>query len=421
MSKEPTYEELLMQVSILTNRVKYLSEHTERVENQNVKLTEDKKNLKEENKQLLAEIKQLTIDYNWALEQLKLSKKKIYGASAEKIAADYGQISFFNEAEAERTPMLPEPKIEDIVKKSVKKNKRKRTDIYKNLEVVEEISELPESELICNKCNSQMVFMRWETKSFIEIEKPKAKLVVRKRAVYVCKNCDKNGIVGSFKYAPEYRSLIEKSPVTPSLLAYILNQKYCLGLPLYRQEQELKRFGINLSRQTMSNWTIAAAILLKKLFDALHENLAARGILHADETPLEVLNTPDRDAPLDAYMWVYRTSRNEDCPIVLYDYQEGRSGDYAKEFLKDFTGYLHCDGWGGYSKVERIKRVGCLVHLRRYFLNALEIQSDKKDYSTDAGKGFLLIEKIFKAEKISPEKPSEKSKYTESEITERFF
>lgn len=31
MSKQPTYEELLMQISVLTNRVKYLSEHTERV------------------------------------------------------------------------------------------------------------------------------------------------------------------------------------------------------------------------------------------------------------------------------------------------------------------------------------------------------------------------------------------------------
>ncbi len=146
MAKELSYEELLMQNSLLKKQNKYLSEHTERVENQNNKLTEDKKNLKEENKQLLAEIKQLTIDYNWALEQLKLSKKKIYGASAEKIAEDYGQINFFNEAEAERTPMLPEPKIEDVVRKSHKKKKRSAKEIYKNLEVVEKIYELPKEE-----------------------------------------------------------------------------------------------------------------------------------------------------------------------------------------------------------------------------------------------------------------------------------
>lgn len=425
MSKEPTYEELLMQVSVLKNQVKYLSEHNERVEKQNEKLTENKKqlskenkNLTEENKQLLSEIKQLTIDYNWALEQLKLSKKKIYGASAEKIAADYGQISFFNEAEAERTPMLPEPKIEDVVRKLNKKKKRSAKEIYKNLEVVEKIYELPKEEQVCPKCDSEMTFMRWEIKNEIKIIPAQAQLIVHKKAVYVCKNCDKNGIEGSFKTAEATTSLIEKSLVSPSLMAWIMNQKFCLALPLYRQEQELKRIGINLSRQTMSNWMISGARLLKPLYDALRQNLVSRSILHADETTLEVLNLSDRDKPLNAYMWVYRTSRCEEHPIVLYDYEEGRSGDYAKDFLKGFSGYLHCDGWSGYDKVEHIKRVGCLVHLRRYFANALEVQEDKRDYSTDAGKGFLLIEKIFKAERVDPDKPSEKTKYTESEIAE---
>lgn len=425
MSKEPTYEELLMQVSALKNQVKYLSEHTERVEKQNEKLTENKKqlskenkNLTEENKQLLSEIKQLTIDYNWALEQLKLSKKKIYGASAEKIAADYGQISFFNEAEAERTPMLPEPKIEDVVRKSHKKKKRGAKEIYKNLEVVEKIYELSKEEQICPKCDSEMTFMRWEIKNEIKIIPAQAQLIVHKKAVYVCKNCDKNGIEGSFKTAESTPSLIEKSLVSPSLMAWIMNQKFCLALPLYRQEQELKCMGINLSRQTMSNWMITGARLLKPLYDDLHQNLVSRSILHADETTLEVLNLSDRDKPLNAYMWVYRTSRCEEHPVVLYDYEEGRSGDYAKDFLKGFSGYLHCDGWSGYDKVEHIKRVGCLVHLRRYFANALEVQEDKRDYSTDAGKGFLLIEKIFKAERVDPDKPSEKTKYTEAEIAE---
>lgn len=146
MTKEPSYEELLMQNSLLKKQNKYLSEHTERVEKQNVKLSE-------ENKLLNAELKQLTIDYNWALEQLKLSKKKIYGASAEKIAEDYGQINFFNEAEAERTPMLPEPKIEDVVRKLHKKKKRSTKEIYKNLEVVEKIYELPKEEQVCSFCH----------------------------------------------------------------------------------------------------------------------------------------------------------------------------------------------------------------------------------------------------------------------------
>ena len=116
MAKEPSYEELLMQNSLLKKQNKYLSEHTERVEKQNVKLSE-------ENKQLNAELKQLTIDYNWILEQLKLSKRRKFGASAEAVAEGYEQINLFNEAEAERTAFKPEPTAEEVVKKS--KNKKK--------------------------------------------------------------------------------------------------------------------------------------------------------------------------------------------------------------------------------------------------------------------------------------------------------
>ena len=85
-----------MKNSLLKKQNKYLSEHTARVEKQNEKLAETQKQLSEENKQLTAEIKQLTIDYNWVLEQLKLSKKNKYGASAETVAEEYEQINLFN-------------------------------------------------------------------------------------------------------------------------------------------------------------------------------------------------------------------------------------------------------------------------------------------------------------------------------------
>ena len=261
-------------------------------------------------------------------------------------------------------------------------------------------------------------FMRYEISHKIKIIPAKAILEVHKTEVYVCKECDKNGTEGSFKTAKSEPSLIAKSLATPSFLAYILNQKFCLGLPLYRQEQELRRMSIYLSRQTMANWVIAAAKMLKPLYDKLHKNLVSRKILHADETSLEVLKLPNRDVPLNAYMWVYRTSRFEDLPIVLYDYQEGRSGSYAKNFLKGFSGYLHCDGWTGYDKVENIKRVGCWAHVRRKFYDALKIQADSKDYSTAAGQAFKIIEKLFEAERISPDKPSEISKYPLEKIAE---
>lgn len=403
MPEMPTYEELLAQNNYLKNHAKY----------QAAQLAEKDKKIQ----QLEKQNKELEINYNWILEQLKLSKRQKFGSSAESIIEGYEQINLFNEAEAERTAFKPEPTVEEVIKKS--KNKKKSIkDKYKNLEVEEIIHALSDEEKNCDICGSEMSFMRYDISHKIKIIPAKAILEVHKTEVYVCKECDKNGTEGSFKTAQTEPSLIEKSLATPSFMAYILNQKFCLGLPLYRQEQELRRMNIYLSRQTMANWVIAAAKMLKPLYDKLHKNLVERKILHADETTLEVLKLPDRDTPLNAYMWVYRTSRFEECPIVLYDYEEGRSGSYAKEFLRGFSGYLHCDGWGGYDKVENIKRVGCWVHVRRKFYDALKIQADPKDYSTIAGQAFLMIEKLFETERISPDKPSELTEYSLEKITE---
>ena len=330
MSEMPTYEELLAQNNYLKNHAKY----------QAAQLDKKDKEINELKKQN----KELEINYNWILEQLKLSKRQKFGSSAESIMEGYEQINLFNEAEAERTAFKLEPTVEEVIKKSSKSKKKSIKDKYKNLEVEEIIHALPDEEKICNSCGSEMNFMRYDISHKIKIIPAKAILEVHKTEVYVCKECDKNGTEGSFKTAQSEPSLIEKSLATPSFMAYILNQKFCMGLPLYRQEQELRRMNIYLSRQTMANWVIAAAKMLKPLYDKLHKQLVTRKILHADETSLEVLKLQNRDVPLSAYMWVYRTSRFEDFPIVLYDYEEGRSGSYPKKFLEDFEGYLHCDG-----------------------------------------------------------------------------
>ena len=109
---------------------------------------------------------------------------------------------------------------------------------------------------------------------------------------------------------------------------------------------------INLSRQTMANWIISASNLVKPLFDKMRKELLVSEILHADETTLEVLEEPGRKPQAKSYMWVYTTGKAEEKNIVLYDYRQGRSGAYAKEFLNGFRGYVHCDGWSGYDKLE---------------------------------------------------------------------
>ena len=380
MIKKLTYEELLAQNSALKKQTKYLAEKVDKLEKIN----------------------------QHYLEQLKLSKKKIFGASSEKFDDGSVQINLFNEAESERTPLLPEPKIEEVIVPSHKRKKKRSFDEkYGDLPALEVVYDISDEEKNCEKCGSEMTFMKYEIRRELKIIPAQVTVVEHKKAVYVCKECDKNGVEASFKTAEAVPALIEKSLVSPSMMAYIMNQKFSCAMPLFRQEQELKRMGVKLSRQTMANWVIAGAKLLQPLYEMMHEILLKESILHADETPLEVLCEPNRPAITKSYMWLYRTGKHADTPVVLYDYKEGRSGDYAKKFLENFSGYIHCDGYSGYNKLEKVKRVGCWSHVRRKFLEALESQADKTDFSTAAGQGFLYIEKLFSLEHIDLKKPLE--------------
>ena len=406
MNNGRTIIELEAQISALKRQLKNIAEESKKME-----------------EKLNSQIKTLKAENNNLMELLKLSKKKMFGSSAEKVAQAYGQISFFNEAEQERTPLTPEPKIEEIViPRHTRKKKRSYDEIYKDLPVEEVIYDISEEDKICNKCGENLTFLKYETRREIKLIPAKVSVVEHKKAVYVCRSCDKTDIEANFVTAVAPKPLIEKSLVSASMLSEIINQKYCMGIPLYRLESHFKNMQINLTRQTMANWIISASNLIKPIYDRMHKDLLSSETLHADETTLEVLEEPNRKPQTKSYMWVYATGKHEEKNIVLYDYRQGRSGIYAKEFLGDFKGYLHCDGWNGYDKLEA-KRVGCWAHARRYFKEAMEVQTDKNDYSTIAGQGFLLIEKIFSTEhKTTDEKKiKEIREKTGKEAVAEFF
>ncbi|MCK9912796.1 IS66 family transposase, partial [Microbacteriaceae bacterium K1510] len=76
---------------------------------------------------------------------------------------------------------------------------------------------------------------------------------------------------------------------------WVMYQKFVNSMPLYRQEKEWKSIGLDLSRATMANWMIAATRdWLKPLVNRLHELLVRERYLHADETPLQVMNEKGR-------------------------------------------------------------------------------------------------------------------------------
>jgi hypothetical protein len=100
-----------------------------------------------------------------------------------------------------------------------------------------------------------------------------------------------------------------------------MTMKFVDGVPLYRQEQHYARLGIDLSGCVLSNWIIKSSEWLELIYGRLKQKLLQQGILHADETTLQILKEPGRPAESQSYMWLYHTG-SQGLPIVLYDYQQ---------------------------------------------------------------------------------------------------
>ncbi|NLC26919.1 MAG: transposase [Fastidiosipila sp.] len=109
------------------------------------------------------------------------------------------------------------------------------------------------------------------------------------------------------------------SIATAEAIAQIATEKFVQTTPLYRQEKYWERFGVKLSRQTMSNWLLRAAEdYLQPVYDRMCAQLVERDILHADETCLQGLREEDKSSQSKSYMWLYRTSGDSEDALVLY-------------------------------------------------------------------------------------------------------
>lgn len=347
-----------------------------------------------------AYIAELEQQRQWLMEQMKLLKRKQFGSSSEKTSEEVmEQMSLlFDEAEA---CAYTEQKEETAVKAHTrKKNSGSVRDVIpKDIPVEEIIHELPEDQRACPQCGEEMVVIGKEVHESLKLVPAKAVLQRDIYYTYACKSCEKNDISTPVIKTPKEATIIPGSFASPEAVAHLAVQKFVMGSPLYRQEQEWNRQGLMLSRQTMSNWLLRCAEdWLQQIYDVLHEQLVKRELLHADETVLQVLHEPDRKAQSKSYMWLYRTSGDADHPIVLYEYQTGRNGDYPKAFLEGFKGYLQTDGYAGYHSVENAIHVGCWAHARRKFDEAVKAQPQGKRSPT-AEQGVAYCTQLFELEK----------------------
>ncbi len=332
--------------------------------------------------QLSMEVESLSMKLSWYQEQYKLNRAQRFGPSSEQIPFD--QLSFFNEAESEASAFVVlEPTFDEVKVPSKKKSKGRKQDITSGLPTITVEYRLSEEDLSCPQCGETLHEMKKEIHRELSVIPAQINVTEKVRYIYACRNCERNGTSTPIISALMPNPVIKNSLASPSMIAHIMQRKYVDAVPLYRQESQFKKYGIKLSRQTLANWMIKSSNdWLRPMYNLMHQELLKKQVLHADETVLEVLREPGREGIMNSYMWVYVVGSGE-IPIALYNYTQGRSGDFAKEFLKGFSGYLQTDGYAGYHKLQSnghdsgIILSGCWAHARRKYDEALKGISDK--------------------------------------------
>ena len=348
------------------------------------------------------------------MEALRLAKHKQFGASSEKSEDTLAeQLSFlFNEAEV--FSAAEKEAAENVTVVAAHKRHKKHEYTLDNIpeDIPKEWVEhrLEGEDLVCPQCGDIMTEIGTEVVNKLKIIPAQTIVEQHVYYTYACRNCNKEDIETPVVKAPREKNIIPGSFATPEAIAHIMTQKFVMGCPLYRQEQELNRKGIHLSRQTMSNWILKATEdYLAPVYEQLHKELLTRDVLHADETTLQVLHEPGKKPQSDSYMWLYRTSGDTDKPIVLYEYQPGRGAKHPKEFLEGYKGYLHTDGYAGYHDLGKdITVVGCWAHARRKFDEAVKSLPKGKAKGSSASQGLAYCNLLFEIEQGLSEETAQK-------------
>ncbi len=352
-----------------------------------------------------AYISELEKQNRWLMEQLRLVRRRKFGTSSERSTEEvWEQMSLlFNEAEVCASEEKEAAADSEAPAVEVRSHTRKKSGSVRDIlpkdipvEVVEH--SLPAEDQICPQCGEQMVVIGKEIRESL-VFKP-AEAYVRQDVYYTygCRKCEAEDISTPILKTPREPSLIPGGYASPEAVAHIAVQKFVMGSPLYRQEQEWNRKDIRLSRQTMSNWLILCARdWLAPVYEEMHRELLRRDLLHADETELQVLHEDGKTPQSKSYMWLYRTGGDAEHPIILYEYRPGRGQEHPKKFLDGFHGFLQTDGYAAYHSLEDVTLVGCWAHARRKFEEAQKALPKGKR-STTAEQGVAYCGKLFKLE-----------------------
>lgn len=229
----------------------------------------------------------------------------------------------------------------------------------------------------CPDCGGRLRYLGRDVAEMLEYVPGYFKVLRHVREKHSCVRCSQIVQAG----APSRP--IERGLPGPALMAHVVASKYCLHQPLYRQSQVYGFAGLELERSLLAQWVRAGDRLLSPLVLAVRRHVRGGGHLHADDTPLPVLD-PGRGRTRTGYLWTYvrdeRTWASREPPAVWFEYSPGRGGQHPRRHLHGYQGVVHVDAYAGFNELfglfpnrqrkaragpARLKRSLCWAHARR--------------------------------------------------------
>jgi transposase len=367
----------------------------------------ERNELRGERDELRGELRVTRAERDLVKEQLKVMMRKLFGASSEKKRDPRQGDLFLNEAEHLAPTSATQPAQEDRPQIEVAAHKRKRggrkpLDPALPREVIR--YEIPADQLVCPADGSRLVEIGVEVSEQLDIIPQQIRVIRHERVQYACEICD-HGL----KVAPMPPRIIPKGLFTESALAWIILSKFMDGLPLYRIAALLRRFGGDISRNTMAASVIRHAQAVQPVINLMRDVLLDSALTQGDETNVQVLKEPGRAAQSKSAVWVQMNAIGP--PVRLYSYAPGHHvehGDALWAGIREGSA-LMSDGGGVYdviAKKNKLIHLGCWTHARRYFVEAEEVlPKDARGAHQPATQFLHLIGRLYAAEQRAREAP----------------
>ena len=331
------------------------------------------------------------------IEQVRIANSYRFGKHTEKLSVIDGQLSFFDEAEASYDETADEPAADDVIPPKKKPKQKGQRDIDLKDFPQEQFSHVLSDEELDNFYGKGN-WRRMPSETYKKLRHEPESWTVEVHTVDVCVGTDGDH-QDEFMRGKRPKELLRDSIVTPSLMASILNVKYVNSSALYRIEQEFERNGVNISRQTMSNWIVNCSNKYFSPFvERMKQELLKLPVTQSDETPTQVIKESEHPNS-KCYMWVHRSGElYKDRPIVVYEYHKGRDHSIPLAFYKDYKGVLVTDGLKQYhlleNKLPGIINANCWAHARRDFSDAVKAMEKKNPEAVKQSVAYQALQRI---------------------------